>query len=204
MESLDFLLRRDPLELRLFLEDLEPLEDFSGSLAGSMTVTTLATGTPSSPVAGVSDILTFVKPFDEAMIVRRNMIALAVSSLALLTLGALAMDGEESSMLELEVKEILWGQEGALGLDLDGDVKCPDKSSCGDSETCCEVQTAGYGCCKYAEAECCIDKRHCCPNGMTVRNRETIWRGGGLCLCFVLEVFELTSSRGYCFRFLPC
>jgi len=44
--------------------------------------------------------------------------------------------------------------------------ECPDQSSCGDGETCCEMDK-GYGCCPYPNAVCCSDKEHCCPDGYT-------------------------------------
>jgi len=43
--------------------------------------------------------------------------------------------------------------------------KCGDGSSCPSSDTCCQLESGGYGCCPYPKATCCEDKQHCCPNG---------------------------------------
>ena len=43
-------------------------------------------------------------------------------------------------------------------------VVCPDrKSECGDSSTCCMLDSGEYGCCPVPNAECCKDGEHCCP-----------------------------------------
>ena len=44
-------------------------------------------------------------------------------------------------------------------------VKCPGDGECPDKNTCCETSTGIYGCCPKANAVCCPDKMHCCPNG---------------------------------------
>jgi len=43
---------------------------------------------------------------------------------------------------------------------------CPD-GTCGDDETCCplDAQNSSFGCCPYANADCCSDFAHCCPDG---------------------------------------
>merc|ERR1712080_389249 len=46
-------------------------------------------------------------------------------------------------------------------------IHCPDPDfSCDDTQTCCELNTGGYGCCPLgSDAVCCPDKEHCCPHG---------------------------------------
>ncbi|XP_075731300.1 progranulin isoform X16 [Rhipicephalus microplus] len=43
--------------------------------------------------------------------------------------------------------------------------KCPDGNKCDDNQTCCQLRSGSYGCCRYHHAVCCDDKVHCCPNG---------------------------------------
>ena len=42
-----------------------------------------------------------------------------------------------------------------------GDMQCPDKN------TCCSTGKDSYGCCPQANAVCCSDKKHCCPEKYT-------------------------------------
>ncbi|KAK2820094.1 hypothetical protein Q5P01_023053 [Channa striata] len=43
-------------------------------------------------------------------------------------------------------------------------VICPDQmSECPDGTTCCQLPDSSWGCCPLANAVCCEDKRHCCP-----------------------------------------
>ncbi|GFN89781.1 granulin epithelin variant 1, partial [Plakobranchus ocellatus] len=44
-------------------------------------------------------------------------------------------------------------------------ITCPDNSTCLDGETCCAGQQGGYACCPLAQAVCCSDGFHCCPEG---------------------------------------
>ncbi|XP_072028842.1 uncharacterized protein [Amphiura filiformis] len=47
-------------------------------------------------------------------------------------------------------------------------VVCPDGlSECQDGQTCCQLKSGDWGCCPYADAVCCSDQEHCCPNGYT-------------------------------------
>ncbi|XP_003382695.1 PREDICTED: prestalk protein-like [Amphimedon queenslandica] len=47
-------------------------------------------------------------------------------------------------------------------------VVCPNgKNECPDGSTCCSKGDAGYGCCPLANAVCCADQTHCCPNGFS-------------------------------------
>ncbi|XP_038610544.1 progranulin isoform X3 [Tachyglossus aculeatus] len=48
-----------------------------------------------------------------------------------------------------------------------GDVRCDDRSSCPDGNTCCSLGFGQWGCCPYPEAVCCPDHIHCCPHGFT-------------------------------------
>ncbi|KAL3216424.1 hypothetical protein MRX96_051188 [Rhipicephalus microplus] len=43
--------------------------------------------------------------------------------------------------------------------------KCPDGNKCDDNQTCCQLRSGSYGCCRYHHAVCCDDKVHCCPKG---------------------------------------
>ena len=58
------------------------------------------------------------------------------------------------------------------------DVPCPNGDSCTNSQTCCELQDGGYGCCPEANAVCCPDKRHCCPSGETCDMSSGTCSGG--------------------------
>uniref|UniRef100_A0A663FHL0 Granulin precursor n=1 Tax=Aquila chrysaetos chrysaetos TaxID=223781 RepID=A0A663FHL0_AQUCH len=55
-----------------------------------------------------------------------------------------------------------WG--GPLAL---GDVRCDEKTSCPDGNTCCQLSSGAWGCCPLEEAVCCPDHVHCCPQGYT-------------------------------------
>jgi len=46
---------------------------------------------------------------------------------------------------------------------------CKDGSNCPGSQTCC-LAGRGSGCCPYADAICCGDGLHCCPNGYVCGN----------------------------------
>lgn len=47
--------------------------------------------------------------------------------------------------------------------------RCKDGSNCPGSQTCC-LTPRGVGCCPYADAICCGDGQHCCPNGYVCGN----------------------------------
>eukprot|EP00299_Pterocystis_sp_00344_P008447 c3208_g1_i1.p1 GENE.c3208_g1_i1~~c3208_g1_i1.p1 ORF type:complete len:178 (+),score=31.23 c3208_g1_i1:30-563(+) len=49
-----------------------------------------------------------------------------------------------------------------------GSQTCPDKSECGEEETCCPLQHGKYGCCVMEDAVCCHDLIHCCPSSYPV------------------------------------
>lgn len=50
---------------------------------------------------------------------------------------------------------------------------CPDQSSsCPYGSTCCKRDDGRYGCCSYADATCCSDNLHCCPNGYQCDTRK--------------------------------
>lgn len=45
-------------------------------------------------------------------------------------------------------------------------VICPGGTyRCPDNTTCCQSSSGEWGCCPYADAVCCSDHTHCCPNG---------------------------------------
>ncbi|XP_071102590.1 uncharacterized protein [Haliotis cracherodii] len=47
------------------------------------------------------------------------------------------------------------------------DITCSDSTTCPSGSTCCQLTSGSYGCCPIANAVCCADKVHCCPNGYT-------------------------------------
>lgn len=47
------------------------------------------------------------------------------------------------------------------------DVKCDDKTSCEDGQTCCKMSATTWGCCPLPNAVCCSDMLHCCPAGQS-------------------------------------
>ncbi|XP_069693372.1 progranulin-like [Periplaneta americana] len=50
-------------------------------------------------------------------------------------------------------------------------IVCPGgRTTCAASMTCCELPHGGEGCCPYANATCCADKVHCCPQGYFCKN----------------------------------
>lgn len=42
-------------------------------------------------------------------------------------------------------------------------VHCDDKMSCFDNQTCCQMADDKWGCCHFANAQCCDDHKTCCP-----------------------------------------
>ena len=41
---------------------------------------------------------------------------------------------------------------------------CPNpEDQCLDGQTCCQISETDYGCCPFAQAVCCKDMAHCCP-----------------------------------------
>ena len=53
------------------------------------------------------------------------------------------------------------------------EVHCPDGKACPDGNTCCQVLSGAYGCCAKANAVCCADRVHCCPNGYSCKSDGT-------------------------------
>lgn len=51
-------------------------------------------------------------------------------------------------------------------------VVCPDQGLCALNNTCCMLQSGGYGCCPLPNAVCCSDDK-CCPTGNTCNNDGT-------------------------------
>jgi hypothetical protein len=78
-----------------------------------------------------------------------------VACLLVLIVAKLSMDesrAEAMSALKFEAKK-------------NSNEICPDKSECPGDETCCSLGDETYGCCPFAQAVCCSDYLHCCPNG---------------------------------------
>jgi hypothetical protein len=63
---------------------------------------------------------------------------------------------------------------------------------CPRGQTSCEIIEGGYGCCKFENAVCCSDKKHCCPHG------ETCDLNGGSCKKGRLEfLFESRNETSF-------
>jgi len=80
-----------------------------------------------------------------------------VVSVLLLIIVKLSVDerwSEAASPLKFETK-----QESK-----DNNV-CPGGTVCPGDQTCCPIGGGDYGCCPFANAVCCSDMRHCCPEG---------------------------------------
>uniref|UniRef100_A0A8C3QR52 Granulin precursor n=1 Tax=Cyanoderma ruficeps TaxID=181631 RepID=A0A8C3QR52_9PASS len=56
------------------------------------------------------------------------------------------------------------------------DVKCDERTSCPNGNTCCRLISGAWGCCPLEQAVCCPDHVHCCPQGYTCDPK------GGSCL----------------------
>ncbi|XP_074659411.1 uncharacterized protein LOC141912098 isoform X2 [Tubulanus polymorphus] len=57
-------------------------------------------------------------------------------------------------------------------------VRCPDRSTCPDGATCCQLASGHFGCCPFPKAACCKDRVHCCPNGYSCSGQGTCVRAG--------------------------
>ncbi|XP_062517534.1 neurogenic locus notch homolog protein 1-like [Corticium candelabrum] len=64
-------------------------------------------------------------------------------------------------------------------------VYCPDGEFCAQGSTCCQEADKKYGCCPLANAVCCSDRLHCCPqgykcdsSGMCVKTSEVVVLAG--------------------------
>ncbi|XP_041029341.1 granulin b isoform X2 [Carcharodon carcharias] len=42
---------------------------------------------------------------------------------------------------------------------------CDDATTCSSGTTCCRNNSGGWSCCPFAQAVCCENVGHCCPNG---------------------------------------
>ncbi|XP_018092920.1 uncharacterized protein LOC443608 isoform X1 [Xenopus laevis] len=76
-------------------------------------------------------------------------------------------------------------------------VKCDDSFSCNDGQTCCRMQSGVWGCCPIAQAVCCSDHWHCCPQGFTCDTRGTCVLGR-LNLPGLMKVLALSSDGNWC------
>lgn len=47
---------------------------------------------------------------------------------------------------------------------------CSDGAICSEGDTCCQLRGGRYTCCPLANAVCCEDKEHCCPQGYICDN----------------------------------
>eukprot|EP00045_Choanoeca_perplexa_P010142 m.101489 g.101489 ORF g.101489 m.101489 type:complete len:370 (-) comp15173_c0_seq2:1119-2228(-) len=47
-------------------------------------------------------------------------------------------------------------------------ITCPDsQTTCSSNTTCCKRTDSTYGCCPFADGQCCTDNTHCCPGNYT-------------------------------------
>lgn len=49
-------------------------------------------------------------------------------------------------------------------------VDCDATYACSDNNTCCRLNTGGWGCCPYVNAVCCSTINRCCPSGSYCTN----------------------------------
>lgn len=93
-------------------------------------------------------------------------------------------------------------------------IVCSDQSStCPSGTTCCKLIDGGNGCCKYPDATCCSDYKHCCPsdyrcdlgNGKCVKafsNNTLPWmkkeRASSLAFEAPARVNTICPGGGYC------
>ncbi|KAM6993893.1 progranulin isoform 2-T2 [Passerculus sandwichensis] len=61
----------------------------------------------------------------------------------------------------------LGGSASLEALPTAGDIKCDERTSCPDGNTCCRLSSGAWGCCPLEQAVCCPDHVHCCPQGYT-------------------------------------
>ncbi|NXE69461.1 GRN protein, partial [Calcarius ornatus] len=61
----------------------------------------------------------------------------------------------------------LGGSAPLAALPTAGDIKCDERTSCPDGNTCCRLSSGAWGCCPLEKAVCCPDHVHCCPQGYT-------------------------------------
>ena len=40
---------------------------------------------------------------------------------------------------------------------------CDKGDTCDYGQTCCQISSEEYGCCRFENATCCSDRQHCCP-----------------------------------------
>ncbi|XP_067825160.1 progranulin-like isoform X2 [Heptranchias perlo] len=71
------------------------------------------------------------------------------------------------------------------------DVQCNGSMSCPADNTCCKKLSGDWGCCPIAQAVCCEDHTHCCPNGYTCNVAKEICEMKGTSIPMVLK---LTAS----------
>uniref|UniRef100_A0A4Q8K3E5 U94-Liphistoxin-Lth1a_1 n=1 Tax=Liphistius thaleban TaxID=1905330 RepID=A0A4Q8K3E5_9ARAC len=62
---------------------------------------------------------------------------------------------------------ITWFKNQELKVHTTIGIVCPGgQYQCPSGMTCCMLSSGAWGCCPFAQAVCCADHVHCCPNGM--------------------------------------
>ena len=65
------------------------------------------------------------------------------------------------------------------------DIPCGTSgTSCNNTATCCKLKNGSYGCCPLADAVCCADHTHCCPEGYRCSDKP------GECIKGYVELFD--------------
>ncbi|XP_058037244.1 progranulin isoform X1 [Ahaetulla prasina] len=85
------------------------------------------------------------------------------------------------------------------------DVKCDDRFSCADGQTCC-MRLGAWACCPLFQAVCCKDQAHCCPHGYTcdIKHSFCIKSGGPSQGILVTPILARQESVVKCDNFSSC
>ncbi|NXQ28143.1 GRN protein, partial [Alaudala cheleensis] len=91
------------------------------------------------------------------------------------------------------------------------DVKCDERTSCPNGNTCCRLSSGAWGCCPLEQAVCCPDHVHCCPQGYTCDPEGgSCLQGGGTRLPWVRKTpalprgGQVTSGNVICDEETSC
>ncbi|KAM3658453.1 progranulin isoform 1-T2 [Ammospiza maritima maritima] len=105
----------------------------------------------------------------------------------------------------------LGGSASLAALPTAGDIKCDERTSCPDGNTCCRLSSGAWGCCPLEQAVCCPDHVHCCPQGYTCDPEGgSCLQGGGSRLPWVQKSpavphgGQVTSGNVKCDETMSC